>query len=69
MASNLRKRRGVVRASITHLEKRLEDLDPTDLESVAVGCQAEAEFRAVHLQLINLIDGRNGAGTGQFGQT
>lgn len=63
--SNLRKRRGVVRASITRLGNRLKELegDPdqpdtadhaqqltTKLESL------DSDFKVHHLQLIDLID-------------
>ena len=65
MAANLRKRRGVVRASITRLVKRLEDLetapDRPDVSSsakqLAVKLEVlDTEYKALHLQLIDLID-------------
>ena len=65
MAANLRKRRGVVRASITRLVKRLEDFetapDRPDVSSsakqLAVKLEVlDTEYKALHLQLIDLID-------------
>ena len=65
MAANLRKRRGVVRASITRLVKRLEDLetapDRPDVSSSAKQLAVKLEvldtdYKALHLQLIDLID-------------
>ena len=64
-ASNLRKRRGVVRASITRLGNRLKELEGSpDLPNIAEHAQQltskleslDSEFRVHHLQLIDLID-------------
>ena len=63
--SNLRKRRGVVRASITRLGNRLKELEEApDLPNTADHAQQlttkleslDSDFRVHHLQLINLID-------------
>lgn len=68
-ASSLRKRRGVIRASITRLEKRLKDLETTP-DKFGVGDSAkqlvtkleglDTDFRALHFQLIDLMEEDSG---------
>ena len=61
----LRKRRGVVRASVTRLDKRLKDLEATRdqpgvndrAKQLAAKLEGlEHDFKTSHLQLIDLID-------------
>ena len=63
--SNIRKRRGVVRASITRLGNRLKELEEApDLPNTADHAQQltskletlDSDFRVHHLQLVDLID-------------
>ena len=60
--ANLRKRRGVIRASITKLGNRLKELeDSPGLPDAAdhaqqLASKLESEFRTHHLQLVDLID-------------
>lgn len=64
-AKTLRKRRGVVRASVTRLEKRLNGLEiAPGGPGVSVGAKQladklevlDADFRGLHLQLVDLPD-------------
>lgn len=64
-AATLRKRRGVVRASITSLGNRLKDLEATP-GATGVGDHAkqlatklkslDADFKVIHLQIVDLIE-------------
>ena len=64
-ASNLRKRRGVVRASITRLGNRLKDLEASSdtvrssehAKQLAIKLEAlDVDFKALHLQLVDLLE-------------
>ena len=72
--TNLRKRRGVIRASITKLGNRLKELeDSPGLPDAADHAQQlasklealESEFRTHHLQLVDLIDDESTLGKEQ----
>ena len=72
--ANLRKRQGVIRASITKLGNRLKELeDAPDLLDTADHAQQltskletlESEFRTHHLQLVDLIDDESTLGKEQ----
>jgi hypothetical protein len=64
-ATNLRKRRGVTKASITHLDTRLRALEgPTDQPTTRDSARQlstkfkeyNAEFKTAHLSLVDLVD-------------
>lgn len=68
MAANLRKRRGVVRSSITRLGDRVSELEetpdqprtPDRARQLLTKLQTlDSDFRTVHLELIDLIDEAN----------
>ena len=64
-ATNLQKRRGVIRASVTRLEKCLRELE-TEPANPGVGESAkqlaaklvtlDADFKSLHLQLVDLLN-------------
>lgn len=65
MAANLCKRRGVVRASVTRLPRRITELEGTHdqprnadhtRQLLAKLQTLDADYRALHLQIIDLID-------------
>ena len=72
--SNLRKRRGVVKASMTRLDTRMRTLEEaTDQPNTKNAAkqmlsrlnEASAEFKQIHLSLIDLIDDEEALGTEQ----
>ena len=72
--SNLRKRRGVVKASMTRLDTRMRTLEEaTDQPNTKNSAkqmlsrlnEASAEFKQIHLSLIDLIDDEEALGTEQ----
>ena len=67
--TNIRKRRGVAKASITRLDTRLKTLEsatdqPTTRDSArqlsAKLKEYDAEFKTTHLSLVDLIDDEGG---------
>ena len=67
MAANLCKRRGVLRASVSRLSARISELEGTSDQPRTVDHARQlltklqtldADYRALHLQIIDLIDER-----------